>query len=116
MDDLPVLESRLDRRVGLAAGGIGGAGLLLGLWLDYTFLIVIGAIGLGLGLWPLLEIEARPAQRPVEFPDRHAEVGGELKHGGPHHAVEQGLDLEVQHVGVLAGGELKNGGDQRRGR
>ena len=55
MADLPVLESRLDRRVGLAAGAICGAGLLLGLWLDYTVLIVIGAIGLGLGLWPLLD-------------------------------------------------------------
>lgn len=55
MADLPVLESRLDRRLGLIAGSICGAGLLLGLWLDYSFLIVVGAIGLGIGLWPLLD-------------------------------------------------------------
>ncbi len=55
MPDLPVLESRLDRRLGLAAGGICAAGLLLGLSLGYYFLIVIGALGVGLGLWPLLD-------------------------------------------------------------
>ena len=39
----------------MAAGIVCGAGLLRGLWLDYDFLIVMAAIGLALGLWPLLD-------------------------------------------------------------
>ena len=55
MPDLPVLESRLDRRLGLVAASICGLGLLVGLWLGFHFLVAIGALGLGLGLWPSLD-------------------------------------------------------------
>ena len=55
MADLPVLESRLDRRLGLVASSICGAGLLLGLWLEHYLLIVIGSVGLAIGLWAVLD-------------------------------------------------------------
>ena len=55
MSELPVLESRLDRRLSLAGGSICAGGLLVGLWLESLFLIAIGALGLAVGLWTLFD-------------------------------------------------------------
>ena len=55
MTDLPVWESRLDRRLGLLAASICAAALLLGLWLEHDLLIVLGFLGLAIGLWALLD-------------------------------------------------------------
>jgi len=55
MADLPVLESRLDRRQGVLTAGVCAAVLGLGLWLQHFLITMLGSAGLAVGLWSLLD-------------------------------------------------------------